>query len=212
MKKLLVIALAMMVGGSAFATPIDPDANMMGLYLDVDAAEQPFVEGLAAFSTTQVYAVLTNPTFDELHGFEFGYSLDGNGMVLATAFANPQALNVGTGTNFIVGFGAPTTCTEATLLLTLDVMYMDATTTSALGLLIGPSDPSSIPGSGLPIMLLANGELLTLGYSTQAMTNGIRTVVVSAGMIGAASDFVPADFNVVATEPATFDSVKSLYR
>lgn len=211
MKKLLVLAVVMLMTSSAFAV-VDPDPNMMGLFTDT-TADTWFLDGVAPFSQTNVYAILTNPTFDYLYGFEFQVSFGGTAAatVLSTTFDNPQALNVGSGTNYIVGFGSPSPCTEATLMLTMNVMFMDATGAGDVFITLGPSEPSSNE-LGLPTMLLADGVLTPVGYSTGPADTGSRVEVVSCALVGVGSSTTMGDVGVVATEPATFDSVKSLYR
>jgi hypothetical protein len=193
MKKLLVLILAMAIAGSAFAV-VDPDANSVGFYSDMTADTVTIMEA-APYSTHNVYAILTMPAFDELYGFELGYDTVGSAIVLSSTFANPQALDVGGPGNHIVGFGAPTACTEATLLMTLSVLYTD-TAMGPVTMTLTGTEPSSI-NPLLPTLLLANGELITGGDSTD---------------IGNVNFGINGVEEIVATEPATFDSVKSLYR
>lgn len=193
MKKLLVLMLALVVASSAFAV-VDPDTNSVGFYTDM-TADTVKIESAAPYSQHMVYAMLTMPAFGELFGFELGYDLVGSAIVLDAAFANPQALDVGGPGNHIVGFGAPSTCTDATLLVTLTVLYTD-TAMGPVTLTLKGTEPSSIDPM-LPTLLLANGELITGGDSTD-----IGNVNLSINDVE----------DIVATEPATFDSVKSLYR
>lgn len=192
MKKLLVLVLAMAIAGSAFAV-VDPDANSVGFYSDLTADTVKMT--VDPFSTNNVYVILTMPDFDELFGFEFGYDIDGSVIVLSALFDNPQALDVGGPGNHIVGFGSPTTTTEATLLATMSVLYTDGASGPATLTLTG-TEPSSIMPE-LPTLLLANGVLITGGDSTD---------------IGNINFGFNYDLDIVATEPMSFDSVKSLYR
>ena len=192
MKKLLVLVLTMAIAGSAFAV-VDPDPNSVGFYADLTA--DTVGATVDPFSTTPVYVILTMADFDELYGIEYGYEVVGDAVVLATIFANPQALDVGQPGNHIVGFGSPTECTEATLIATMNVLYTNADGAPVTITLTG-TEPSSVDPD-LPTLLLANGVLMTSGDSTDIGN-------VNFGMNYA--------LDIVATEPMTIDSVKSLYR
>jgi len=193
MKKLLVLVVAMAMATSAFAI-VDGDTNMVGFYFDGEA-DVMISNGNAPYSQVSLFLCLTNPDFAELYGFEAGYTIEGSALVLNTAFANPQALDVGGPGNHIVGFGAPSPCAPVTLLATLTVLYSD-TTMAPVAFNLHGTDPSSNE-LGLPTMLLANGVLITTGYST------------IDGVACAGSNY---DMEIVATDEVTFDSVKSLYR
>lgn len=192
MKKLVVLLMAMLVAASAFAI-VDPDPNMMGFYFDMDA-DLPCVDGVAPYAQVPMYLVMTNLTADALYGFEVGYDLVGTGMVLATAFANPSVIDVGQPGNHIVGFGSPTMTAPVTLLATLTVMYMD-TAMGPLDFMMHGTTPSSI-NPEFPVVLLADGELLSVGLSAA---------------VGAVSE-INGGCTVVATDNVSFDGIKSLYR
>ncbi|MCP4291319.1 MAG: hypothetical protein GY780_05730 [bacterium] len=192
MKKLIVLMLTLFVATSAFAI-VDPDADMMGLYFDMDA-DIPQITGVAPYSTEMMYLVITNPTFEELFGFEAGYLMEGPGQVLNTVFANPQALNVGSADNMIVGFGSPTLTSDVTLLATISVLYMSATNEPVKFTLRG-TNPSSVDPA-FPVVLLANGAEIGFGLSaSDGPASGINLVE-----------------DVVATQATSFDNLKSLYR
>lgn len=195
MKKLGILLLAsLMFATTAFAV-VDQDPNMLGLYFDL-TADTNCMDGVGQNDMVTAYVMLTNPTFDELFGFEFGYDVLGNAVVIQTVMANPQSLDIGSNGNHIVGFGTPTLCTEATLLTTLTLMYLDGGM-APVSFNLGDTYPSS-NDLGLPTLLLADSVLMPVGYSTMDGTN-------AAIINGVCED-------VVATDQATFDSVKSLYR
>ena len=193
MKKLVVLLMAMLVATSAFAI-VDPDDNMMGFYFDLEA-ENPCIAGVAPYAQVPMYLVMTNMTADALYGFEVGYDVIGEGMILSTVFANPSVIDVGAPGNHIVGFGAPTATAPVTLLATLTVMYMD-TAMEGVHFLMHGTIPSSIDPD-YPVVLLADGVLLSVGLSAAdgavAQINGVECMVV-------------------ATEEVSFDGIKSLYR
>ena len=195
MKKLVLMLMAsLLVASSAFAV-VDPDPNMLGIYFD-ETADTNCMNDVGPYAQVPTYVILTNPSFDYLYGFEMGYMVDGNATILSSVFANPQALNVGEGANFIVGFGAPTPCTEATLLVTMNVMNMNVEPTP-IKFNLSASNPSS-NDLGLPTLLLADGALMPVGYST---VDGSNVAVIN----GVCED-------VVATDASTFDAIKSMYR
>ncbi len=193
MKKLIVLLMAMLIATSAFAI-VDPDDNMMGFYFDTEA-DFPCVSGVAPYATVDMYLVMTNMTSDELYGFEVGYTIEGDAMVLSTNFDNPSVIDVGEAGNHIVGFGAPTVTAPVTFLATLSVMYMNAGG-APVGFTMHGTIPSSIDPA-YPVILLAGGELLSVGLSAET---------------GYGAEINGAECSVVATDNVSFDSVKSLYR
>jgi len=192
MKKLVVLLMAMIVATSAFAI-VDEDTNSMGFYFDTEA-DQPCAENVAPYATTMMFLVVTNPDFDNLYGFEAGYTMTGPGQVLSTEFLNPQALNVGQADNMIVGFGTPTETSPVTTVAAISVLYM-STTNEPLTFVLHGTEPSSIDPA-YPVFLLADGQLITGGLSTVEGNSS----EINNGCL------------VVATEEMSFDSVKSLYR
>jgi hypothetical protein len=195
MKKLVLLLMAsMLVASSAFAV-VDQDPDMVGMYFD-PTADTTCLTGVVPYAQVAAHVILTNPSFDYLYGFEFGYDVTGNAMILSSTFENPQALDVGEGQNFIVGFGSPSACSEATVLVNMTIMNMNVTP-EPISFNLRASNPSS-NDLGLPTMLLANGQLLPVGYNT---LDGNIVAVIN----GTCDD-------VVATDATTFDAVKSLYR
>lgn len=193
MKKLLVLVLTMVMASSAFAG-VDPDPNMMGIYFDLNA-DVVNLPGALPFTQIPAYVMVTNPSFEALYGYEFGYAVQGTGMMMTVVLNGIGPINVGVGNNYVVGLGSPTNTSEATLLATLNFFYMD-TTGGPVSFDLLPSNPSS-NDLGLPTLLLANDQLLTVGFS-----NGTG--------LGCAT--INGSGDIVATEPVTIDAVKSLYR
>ncbi len=191
MKTTIALLLTMLMAASALAI-IDPDPNTMGLYFD-EEANIVCATGVTPFSQVDLYLTLTSPTFDNLYGFEAGLTLEGEGLVLAVYFSNPQALNVGDLTNLIVGFGAPTATTEATVVARWTILYTSATL-EGLDFYLHGTTPSSLDPM-YPTLLLADGELMS-----------VATTVIEGP--NASINGCP----VIAVEEMSFDSVKSLYR
>lgn len=191
MKKLaMLLTFALIVAASTSFAGLDPDDNMMGLYWDLDG-ENPC--SASSPTPTNLYLLLTNPTMDSIGGFECGIDMIGSAYLLAANFANPQALDVASGfQNFIVGFGAPTACTQNTLLVTLSVMNVGAD----LEFYLHSANPASIEGV-LPVILLADDTMTTIGTST---------------LPGGMTAQMGANCEPVDTEETTWDSLKGLYR
>jgi hypothetical protein len=195
MKKLVMLLMAsLLVASTAFAV-VDEDPDMLGVYFDL-TADTACLEDVAPYTTIATYVIMTNPSFDMLYGVEFGYDKTDNLTVLSTDFTVQQVTDVGSPGNHIVGFGAPQECSEATVIATMSVLYLETTGAPASISLTG-SNPSSIDPM-LPTVLMAGGELMTLGTSTLP---GEASAIIN----GACED-------VVATDSATFGAVKSLYR
>ena len=192
MKRMLFLLMAMLIAASAFAI-VDPDDDMMGFYFDLEA-DYPCIEDAAPYSTHDLFLIVTRPTFDEILGFEAGFTIEGEGMVLSVEFSVENFINVGTNDNMIVGFGEPLPTTPATLLATLSVMYMD-TTMGPLFFYLHGSEPSSMDPL-YPVVLLDGGVLQSMGISAAVGP----TAQVNGGCL------------VVATDNVSFDSIKSLYR
>ncbi len=190
MKKLLVLVLAMTVASSAFAI-IDPDPNSLGFYFDL-TADTVEVQDAGINSQHTMYVILTNPTFQNLGGIEYGYVMEGSAFVLSNVWANPQALDIGSAGNHIVGFGAPTPTTEATLIATMTVLFLDPV---AVNFTLTGTVPSSLDPA-LPTLLTDGDVLMSSGDSTDIGN-------INATINGATP---------VATDPVSFDAVKSLYR
>jgi len=103
MKKLVVLVFVSLIATSAFAT-IDPDANSVGIYFDGVIADQ--VSGtLTAFDRVEVYIVVTSHA-NAISGLRFRWLLDMDPALTSeisqlndpAAMYGPGAVPVGTGT------------------------------------------------------------------------------------------------------------------
>ncbi len=192
MKKIAALfCLITLVSTSTFAVA-DNGPDIMGLYWDLEA-DMYCIPPVAA--PVDLYIILSNPTMDAIGGFECGFTMYSAvaPYILSAIFANPQALDVASGfQNFIVGFGAPTTCTEATLLVTLSVGNFAGVD---VDFYLHEATPASIEGI-LPVILLTDDSLVTVG------TNHIPGTVTAQQSIHC----------VMATDNVSWDGLKSLYR
>ncbi len=160
MKKIFFFLFAALLLAGAASAVIDDEDNVIGLYFDPDA-DADCLEAVSPNSQVPCYIVLTRPTFSDLFGFELGFEYGSELIHLGTTFANSEALNVGGGDNLVVGFGSPTFTNDATLLATLDMLYIDMSNTPATLTLKG-ADPSSLDPE-FPSVLLADGVIISTG-------------------------------------------------
>ncbi len=192
MKKILLTLVATLVMTSSAFAVMNPDDDIMGMYWDTDANDNC---AISYSGVSLLYIIMTNPTFDYLYGFECGFDIEATNVpyILGATFANSQALDVAAGfQNFIVGFGAPTTCSEATLLVSLEIGNFSGVD---LNFFLHESNPASIEGN-LPVVLKVDDELVQLGTST---------------LPGSITAYMSPNCGV-ATVNSSWDSVKSMYR
>lgn len=192
MKHLLFLALLLLAAPAAFAV-INPEDNVIGPYFDTEA-DVDCVEGIELNTQLIIYIILTRPTYNEIYGFELGLEFGSDLIKLDHNFASSQAVNVGSGDSFIVGFGSPIAAEEATLLMTLTMLNM-GTINSPTSFIISGSDPSSLDPD-YPTILLADSEMVSTGLH---------------------SEFRPLTYQIngrcsFEDEERTWDDVKSLYR
>lgn len=166
---LLILALLT----SAALAVIDEDDNVIGLYFDTDG-NTDCLESVSPNSQVPCYIILTHPTFSELNGFELGFDYGSELIHLGTTLAVSDALNVGSDGNLVVGFGSPLYTDEATMLATLNMMYLDPAGTPTTLTLHG-SNPSSLDAA-YPSVLLDDGVIISTGLHDSHMNfqmNGI---------------------------------------
>ena len=164
MKTSFALVLLILANAPVAQSVIDPGDNVIGAYFDLDA-DTDCIEGVDLNTPLPIYIILTRPTFSELYGFEFGIDYGSNLILMDRFFANSQSLNIGSGDNFIVGFGSPTATEDATLLVTLSMLHM-GTTNSPSQFILSGSQPSSLDPD-YPTVLLADDELLSTGLHSE---------------------------------------------
>ena len=203
MKKLVVLLLASLVATSAFAV-IDPDPDMMGIYFDTNADNNCTTAGINV--PFFAYIILTNSSANAVNAYELGLSVavpagfEGSIFRLASTIANGAVAGVDVGTNtalggdFIVGLAAPLPTSGATVLHSMQYMFLGA---FGADFYIGASSAPSIPGD-FPVVQNAEGSILMqIGQSTGGPDVPVATVNGDC---------------VVGVEEASFGSVKSLFR
>lgn len=117
-----------------FALTFDPGGNMINM------------GGMEPFSAANMYLYLLNPESNCMNGFELEIIVPEDIQVLSTTFPG-NTINIGSGTNFIVGFQFPHPATENRILLcTLSVLNMNADG-DVQDFYMAPAEPASIEGS-----------------------------------------------------------------
>ncbi len=183
----LSIAVCLQALGTEISSP-----NCISLYFD-ESAEVHCLEDVEFEDLVSMYVVMTNPTEDFIYGFEFGFDVVGEALLLTASYNHPTLLP-NSFNNFIVGYPEPMPAFQATVLVWVDLLYQDNN--------LGPVDffpHGSIPSSidpAYPTILLENGELV-LG---NILTDGSAMAQINGGC------------NVVANESISFDNLKSLFR
>lgn len=196
MRKLfLSCAVLMLIGPWAAQAdgPVDPDANSLGLYFDTEGTQMEAWSD--PFQPVEMYVVLTRPTFDAIYGLEYGITFDGMFVASVHAVNGGGIIDPPAWDNFILGWLTPMPVSEATWLVHIGGLYIDATQGPVTFRLHG-SIPSSLPGN-LPVALLADGVL-------QQLTTPVAPGAVCAQING--------EEGIIAIEGAYWGAVKSLYR
>ena len=123
MKKLIsVLTLSLLVASSAFAI-IDDGTSSLGAYSDTDGDSNCFT--VTPNVPFNVYWVFANPDIANLGGFEFAWRFEPNPTHFVLSTTMPAgALNIGTPNNMVVGLGLGLITSEATLLVTHQVMIV----------------------------------------------------------------------------------------
>jgi hypothetical protein len=202
MKKLVVLLLATLVATSAAAV-VDPDPDMMGIYFDVSADNNCYT------ATPNVpffaYAIVTNTTTAGIDAYEFSYEMvvpvgsEGLLFRLANNIANGAASGVDVGESgplggdHIVGLATPLPASPAIIVHAWQYMLLGA---FPVDVYLRAASVPSLPG-GFPVVQGVGTGLMTVGQSTGGPEIPVATINGDC---------------VVATEDASWGSVKSLYR
>lgn len=201
MKIVFAVLLIFLLAGSAGAV-VDPDPNSLGVYFDLDA-DVNYLD-VAPDTEFWAYVTLTNPTWDHVMAFEFGFELvvpaGMEGMIFRLADTLPPtsvSCDPGPGVlqgHYINGMGLPYPTNEATVLVKWCFLTIAPMT---IEFLLGPSSLPSLP-DGLPVIMNDDHVLMSVG--------------VSSGDVNLSVAEVNTGHQPVAAESVTWGQVKSLYR
>ncbi|MEN8007524.1 MAG: hypothetical protein ABFS42_10940 [Candidatus Krumholzibacteriota bacterium] len=201
MKTLFTVFLLIFLDGSVGAV-VDPDPNSLGVYFDLNA-DVTYLD-VAPDTEFWAYVTLTNPTWDHVQAFEFGYELvvptGMEGLIFRLADTLPPTsifldeMNTAVSGEYYVGMGLPYPTSEATILVHWLFLTFEPIT---IEFYLGPPSHPSIPG-GLPAILNEDYVIMSVG--------------VSSGNVNLPVAEVNTGHQPVAVKSAAWGGVKSLYR
>jgi hypothetical protein len=168
MKTLItVLMLSLMIAGTVYA--IEAGDNSLGAYSDMNGDGNCFT--VVSGVPFNIYWVMARPVFANLGGFEFSWRFEPSPshFILSTTMP-PGALNIGTPTDMVVGLGLGLTTTEATLLVTHQVMFMAAAENVIIN--AGPAPVDSIDGEGAYNNFEEPNDIRPFNWSTVATQSG----------------------------------------
>jgi hypothetical protein len=187
MKRLLIVALALVVAGGAMAQ------DTFGLWRMVDGEYANYIPAEEVTAPFTLFITVHDPSSFSIGGYEVGIDIPADMLILATSGPNGWT-NFGDATNQLVGFQTPVIVqTEIGVLGQLDCLGLSIPD-QATPIVYHGADPPSIPGHDGPVYADGiNPELLVAcGY-----VNGSPDVFLYGG--------------VVATEAHTLSDVKALF-
>lgn len=199
MKKLVAILLAsLFVTTAAWAAPVDEDTDYMSLYFDEGATEFCTTTSTMLESVT-AYVIWTNPSVDNMHGFDCGFTVTGAVFGVPTKnYVMTGQMDMGTATSFVVGYPAPTPSTEATVCgwITFSVYDMTDPANTYCELFLGASEQEETP----------------LGVYTDGEGNYPTIELGISAPDGPCAQVNAPECTVIPVEENSFGSVKSLFR
>jgi hypothetical protein len=207
MKTLLALVAFAALAGPAAAL-IDENHNSLGAYFDPAGDINCFAPTpLVPFT---LYWIVANPVFSRLGGFEFAWSFAPTVVpapVILETTLPPLSLNIGTDYNLIVGLGGGLYTTEATILVSFEMM-MVAPADGETYITAGPPTPPSHPGHATMDSFSDSIEMVDLNFST---VDDVTVVADAAGWVvpGVAKLSCPGP---IATETTTWGELKALFR
>jgi len=200
MKKLLIAvsalaALSLLAPSTGFAEA----TNILSLYADEAGTENTLT--MSPYSQVDIYLVVTNPyntirdsAIEFLGGVEFAVPAPTNAIVLSWTWP-VDVTDVGTGDSHIVGFGQSLPVVDGSAVVcTLNILYNSASSDPGY-FTLAPSDPASNPGFMACLDWANEGDIISLTPPFESFDYHVLAIN-----------------DVVATERATMDAVKALYR
>lgn len=185
-----ILGLAVLTG-SVLATP-DDGIDSFGIYFAPDLETN--CGDIPLFTPVRLYFMVANPSMPTIESFEFSWRFDPAPVPapVLSLMLPPSSVNIGDNYNLIVGIGAVgLPVTPATILATVDVVML-------------------APFAAHTEIIACNASCdgVDLTYSTYDPAHGHD--IGPDGCIAVAS--VGCMGSPIATEAATFGSVKALYR
>ncbi len=196
------IVLLLLCKASLVSAIVDPEPNRIGMYFDL-GADIMCTAMPSPFPSTNVYIILTNPTYTTVHGWEASIHSTGDSIAIeGTCFA-PGSVNTGDGSEFIVTFDIPMVTTTTTILA---IVTLVPNATEECLFLTGvehPSFPSTKP------LVWFNDEPGLEIQPSHALPNGVGAIIGTCNsLIGLP---IPCE-EVVRASQVQWGVLKSLYR
>ena len=195
MKTLLTTILVLLVAATAFAQL----ENSMGVFF----SDTELIPATTNFDPTpsvpfSAWLALLNSTQATIGGYECTVTAVPDLTVLTVTGPNGWT-NFGTFFNHLVGYGAPLPSADDVVLATFQLMYLVDTPS---GIVLGPSDPSSVGGEGPAIWSDNPFILVTCNYTSGPNEGGLVATLHGDGIV------FP---DIVAAETQNWSGVRSLF-
>lgn len=190
MKFLSLIAIGLCFIAGAAMAQIDPQFDGIGIYADVDGMLAGVQQEVGV--PLEVYLLLTNPSSDLMYmAWECGIDVPDNALVWGFNFPHPGTIAIIDGTDFTAAWGVWTPMQSVNLLMTFIITPLDDQCAY-----FGVTGNSGTPDPVGPAYCVEGYQIVDLHpYS---------------GAAGAA--FALNADEMLATDSATLDQVKALYR
>jgi hypothetical protein len=208
MKKLLLaLSLVAMMAASASAI-VDNGTSSLGVYFNNTGDINCFAPTPA--TPFNAYFIMASPAVQNMGGFEFAWRFSPAVVpapfILATTLP-AQALNIGTSSNFIVGLGGGLVTSEATVLVTLNMMVLAAVAPETY-VQVGPASPASIPGHAAFNDFNNPADIRPMNFAT---VDGVNVTVDGNGWVTPGVAKMSCQ-GPIATETQTWSGVKALFQ
>ena len=187
MKRLLIIALALVIAGGAMAQ------DTFGLWQMVDGEYRNYIPAEECIAPFDLHITIHNPTSFSIGGYEVGIALPVADL-LVLGLGGPNGwTNFGDALNHLVGFQTPLIVQEEIgVLCTLNMLGLSMPA-EGMHIVFGASDPSSFDHDGPGYADGINPDILVpCGY-----VNGSPDVFLYGGVVG--------------TEAHSLSAVKALF-
>jgi hypothetical protein len=189
MKKLLALALVVMVAGGALAQ--DTESNMMGMFF-----AEPYVSENTNLNTAaapfNAFVVLLNASVELVGGYEVGIAISDPTVFVLSVVGPNGWTNFGSNTNHLAGYATPLPAeADGTVLSVMNMLYTGG---QEVQISFGEATPPSIPGA--PV--IADGSNPDILISCNLTSDGGYVATLNGD-------------GVVATEAHTLTGVKALF-
>jgi len=202
----VIIIFSLVFAVTAFAIPIDPIPDHIGVYFDSGATTTNFTSSPNVPFTA--YVIITNPTAADIWGAELSYQF-----VVPSGFENsyartsnglpPQAVDLGNSEDplqgdYIVGLASPLPQSSAVVFVTWELVLMDD---FPVDIFLGPASAQSIEDD-LPAYA-ADGSVVTLVVSSGNV--GLPVATINSGLSNVPGQSVQSPVVLEQCQPNPFN-------